>query len=259
MASKNTATKLAALQSFFLSEVKQEVASGFSRLKRVPSSQVIEKMRFFATLNADDQRAFLDCCSYWASVHYGFVVRMDRLNPTAHPFFSRWSRGPMWTRDFDDVKSVPLLRSMVQQYKIDRHNRVQSSVTRKQFEHAAAVRSVKAPELRKRVRATLKAFGYYESDFLGNYWCKIGKKKFAVNLDFGGRSAQLRYCVVRPEFKVVHPLSQFRFERALGFGLGDWNYIVEENVDDVFSLFGDLVEYCFDLPDRIKAAILHKS
>jgi hypothetical protein len=251
MASKSTASKLAALQSFFLSKVKQEVASGFSRLKRVPSSQVIEKMRFFATLDADDQSAFLDCCSYWASVHYGFVVQMDRLNPTAHPFFSRWSRGPMWTRDFDDVKSVRLLRSRVQQYKIDRHNRVQSSVTKEQFEHASAVRSVKAPELRKRVLATLKAFGYYESDFLGNYWCQFGKKKFAVNLDFGGRSAQLRYSVVRPEFKGVHHLSQFRFERALGFGLGDWNYIVEENVDDVFSLFGELVQYCFDLPDRI--------
>jgi hypothetical protein len=144
---------------------------------------------------------------------------------------------------------------MVQQYKIDRHNRVQRSVTREQFEHASAVRSVKAPELWKRVRATLKPFGYYQSDFLGNYCCKIGKKKFAVNLDFGGRSAQLRYSVVRPEFKGVHPLSQFRFERALGFGLGDWDYIVDENVDDVFSLFGDLVQYCFDLPDRIKAAM----
>ena len=255
MVPKSTATKLTALQSFFLSEVKQEVVSGFSRLKRVPSSQVIDKIRYFATLNADDQRAFLDCCAYWASVHYGFVVRMNGLNPTAHPFFSRWSSGPMWTRDFDDVKSVPLLRSMVQQYKIDRHNRVQSSVSREQFEHASAVRSVKAPELRKRVRAALKTFGYDESDFLGNYWCKIGKKKFAVNLDFGGRSAQLRYSVVRPEFKGVHPLSQFRFERALGFGLGDWDYIVEENVDDVFSLFVEVVQYCFDLPDRIKAAV----
>lgn len=255
MASKSTAIKLTALQSFFLSEAKQEVASGFSRLKRVPSSQVIDKMRFFARLNANDQHAFLDCCAYWASVQYGFVVKMERLDPAAHAFFLKWSRGPMLTQDFDDVKSVPLLRSMVQQYKIDRHNKVQSHVTKEQFERAAAVRSVKAPELRKRVRAALKAFDYCESDFLGNYWCKIGKKKFAVNLDFGGRSAQLRYSVVRPEFKGVHSLLEFRFERALGFGLGDWDYIVEENVDDVFSLFVEVVQYCFDLPDRIQAAV----
>lgn len=76
-----------------------------------------------------------------------------------------------------------------------------------------------------------------------------------MNIDFGGRNAQLRYCVARPEFKGVHPLLQFRFERALGFGLGDWDYIVEENVDDVFSLFVEVVQYCFDLPDRIEAAV----
>lgn len=161
----------------------------------------------------------------------------------------------MWTRDFDDVKSIPLLRSMVQQYKIDRHNKVQSHVTKKQFERAAAVRSVKAPELRKRVRAALKAFGHFETDSLGNYWCEIDKTKFSVNIDFGGRGAQLRYCVARPDFKGVHPLLQFQFERAVGFGFGDWDYIVEENVDDVFCLFGEVVQYCFDLPDRIKAAV----
>ena len=81
-----------------------------------------------------------------------------------------------------------------------------------------------------------------------------GKQKFSVNVDFGGRYAQLRYSVVRPEFKGVHPLSQFRFERAMGFGLGDWDYIVEENVDSVFSLFAEVVEYSLNIPDRMRAA-----
>lgn len=255
MASNSTAMKLARLRDFFLSETKVEVESGFTRLKRIPSSHVINKLRFFAALNTEEQAAFLDCSAYWASVQYGFVVKMNRLDPATHPFFLKWNQGPMWTRDFDDVKSVPLLRSMVQQYKIDLHNRVKSHVTKGQFERAAAVRSVKARELRKRVLAALKAFGYFETDCLGNYWCKIGKTKFSVNIDYGGRYAQLRYSVVRPEFKGVHPLSQFRFERAVGFGLGDWDYIVEENLDDVFVLFPEIVQYCFDLPDRIRAAV----
>jgi|SRR5579864_3655969 len=255
MATKDTGAKLTALRDFFLSEIKLEVTSGFSRLKRIPSTHVMNKLRYFATLKADDQGVFLDCCAYWASVQYGFVVNLERLDPAAHPFFLKWSRGPMWTRDFDDVKSVPLLRAMVRQYKIDVHKKVQSHVTKEQFERAAAVRSVKAPELRKRVRAALKAFGYFETDSLGNYLCKIGKTKFSVNIDFGGRSAQLRYCVARPEFKGIHPLLQFRFERAVGFGLGDWDYIVEENVDNVFALFPEVVQYSFDLPDRIRAAV----
>jgi hypothetical protein len=109
-------------------------------------------------------------------------------------------------------------------------------------------------DCRNRVRAALKPFGHYETDVLGNYWCRKGKQQFSVNVDFGGRSAQLRYSVVRPEFNSVHPLSQFRFERAMGCGLGYCNYIVEEDVDAVFSLFAEVVENSLDVPDRIRAA-----
>lgn len=179
---------------------------------------------------------------------------MPRLSLTDHPFFSKWSQGSNWCQDFADVRSVPLLRARVQQYKIDLHNKVHSRVTKEEFDHACSIRSIKAPELRKRVRQALKPFGHYETDVLNNYLCKIGKRKFSVNVDFGGRYAQLRYSVVHPQFKGVHPHSQFRFERAMGFGLGHWDYIVEENVDDVFSLFAEVVQYCFALPDRIRAA-----
>jgi len=41
----------------------------------------------------------------------------------------------------------------------------------------------------------------------------------------------------------------------MGFGFGHWDYIVEENVDAVFSLFAEAVQYSFDLPDRIRAAM----
>ncbi len=84
------------------------------------------------------------------------------------------------------------------------------------------------------------------------YRCRGESREFLVHVDYGGRGAQLRYCVAMPEFPDVHPLNQFRFERALGFGLGDWDYIVEENVDDVMALFADVVRYCVTLPDRIR-------
>ena len=256
MASANQLAALKKLREFLDSEIQAEVQSGFARLGRIPESHVVDKLRYYGSLSEADKRAFLDCCAHWAGAFYGFVVKipLGQLSLTDHPFFTKWSQGPSWYRDFDDVRSVPLLRAMVQQYKIDLHNKVPSSVTKEQFERASSVRSIKAPELRKRVRGALKPFGHYETDTLGNYWCRRGKQKFSVNVDFGGRHAQLRYSVVRPEFKGVHPLSQFRFERAMGFGFGDWNYIVEENVDAVFSLFAEVVQYCFDLPDRMRAA-----
>lgn len=244
------------LQEFFDSEIQSEVRSEFARLVRIPESHVVEKLRYYSLLGESDKHSFLDCCAYWASAYYSFVINLPQVSLTDHPFFSKWSQGPSWNRDFDNEKSVPLLRSMVQQYKMDLHKKVHSHVTKEQFERASSIRSIKAPELRKRVRAALKPFGHFETDVLGNYWCKNGKQKYSVNVDFGGRHAQLRYCVVRPEFKGVHPHSQFRFERAMGFGFGDWDYIVEENVDAVFSLFAEVVQYSFDLPDRMRAATI---
>jgi hypothetical protein len=254
MTSAKQLTSLKKLQEFFHSEIQTELRSGFARLVRVPESNVVDRVRYYGLLSEADKRAFLDCCAHWASAYYGFVIKMPKLSLTDHPFFSKWSRGPSWNRDFDDVKSVPLLRAIVQQYKIDLHNKVHSHVTKEQFDYASSIRSIKAPELRKRVRIALKPFGHHETDTLGNYWCRTGRQKFCVNVDFGGRSAQLRYCVARPEFKGVHPLSQFAFERAMGFGFGHWDYITEENVDAVFSLFAEVVQYSLDLSDRIRAA-----
>jgi hypothetical protein len=148
---------------------------------------------------------------------------------------------------------VPLLRAAVQQYKIDAQRGVPSCVSEAEFKLASSVRSVKAPEMRKRVRAALKPLGYYKVDDLGYYRCRNDDREFFVHADYGGRSAQLRYCVAMPEFPDVHPLSQFCFERALGFGHGDWDYIVEDNVDTAMALFADVVRYCVALPDRIRA------
>jgi hypothetical protein len=64
----------------------------------------------------------------------------------------------------------------------------------------------------------------------------------------------LRYYVARPEFKVDYSAARFGFESAMGFGFGHWNYIIEENVDAVFSLFAEVVQYSLDLPDRIRSA-----
>jgi len=255
MALSRELIKLNELKEFFSSEIATEARSGFARLARIPDSHVADKLHYYGLLDEASKRAFLDCGAHRASRYYGFVVGAPRHSLTDHPFFSHWSQGPSWNRDFNDLRSVPLLRSMVQQYKIDQHNRVPSHITKEQFERASSTRSVKAPELRKRVRKALKPFGHYETDRLGGYWCMVGKMKFCVHLDFGGRSAQLRYSVARTEFKDVHPLKQFAFETALGFGFGDWDCIIEENVEDVFSMFGEAVQYSLDLPDRIRAAI----
>jgi len=137
----------------------------------------------------------------------------------------------------------------------DKYRGTPSSVTEEQFARALSVRSVKAPELRRRVRAALKPFGYSRVDALGDHHCHQVARDFSVNVDFGGRSAQLRYYVSFPEFQQVRHLNRFGFEHALGFGFQDWDFIVEENVDDVFALFTEVVAYSVELPERIRRSV----
>ena len=241
------------LLDFFLREIDAEEAAGFPRLSRVPDSHVASQLAYYQSLREEDRRAFRDCCAHWACWYHGFAVNAPRAGQFQHPFFNRWN--PVRRGGLSVVhRSVPLLRATVQQYKIDNQRGAASCVSEEEFRVASTVRSVRAPELRKRVRAALKPLGFYKIDEFGYYRCRGDSGEFLVHVDYGGRSAQLRYRVAIPEFPGVHPQNQFCFERAVGFGLGDWDYIVEANVDDVMALFSDLIRYCVALPDRIRAA-----
>jgi hypothetical protein len=235
------------LLDFFLREIEFEERSGFSRLGRVPDSHVAARLAYYRSLSDQDRQAFRDCSAHCAHACYSFVVNAPQIDHTRHPFFK------MWSTRLPRKRSVPDLRVAVQQYKMDAYRGVRSCVSEEEFRFASSIRAVKAPDLRKRVRASLRPLGYYRLDELGYYHCRHDSREFRIHVDYGGSHAQLRYCVSMPEFSDVHPLGQFCFERVLGFGQGDWDYIVEENLDEALSLFAEVVLYCVALPDRIRA------
>jgi hypothetical protein len=247
------------LLEFLRSEFRAEEMSGFARLNRIPDSHVKAKLKRYRSLNEAQQESFADCCAHWGYSCCSFVVDVPTLDHTQHPYFQQWSavHSPLLHGDIE--QDVPLLRAMVQQYKIDKFSGVPSSVTEEEFAYASSIRSVKAPELRRRFRAALKPLGYLRVDGLGYYQCRRFNRDFAVHVDYGGRHAQLRYVVSFPEFRERHPLTQFGFERTLGFGFGDWDFIVEENVEDAIALFQEVVAYSFELPERIRRAVHYAS
>ena len=180
------------------------------------------------------------------------------INHNQHPYFRHWTEYKKTLCDDPKYRCVPIFRSMIQQYKIDKHRGVPSSVSEAQFALASSIRRVALLERRRRVISTLKQFGLMKvkPDRRGLYNCQQRGRDFSVYDDFGGRLAQLRYAVSFPEFKETHPMRQLCFESAHGFGLGHWDFIVEENVDEVFQLFRELIAYCTELPDRIRGAVL---
>ncbi len=243
------------LIAFFRGEIDAEEQQGFPRLNRIPESFLQDRLNHYRKLSDAEKERYKDCSATFAAAGHTFVVGAKSIDHQKHPYFHHWCAFQK-TLYGPTLRSVPLFRAMIQQYKIDRHRGVSSSVSAEEFALASSIRPVKLPERRKRVRAVLKQFGLLKVDELGFYRCHHAGKDFLVHIDFGGRSAQLRYGVCFAEFKERHALTQFGFERAVGFGFGDWNFIVEENVEETFQVFAEVIAYSIELPERIRKAVL---
>jgi hypothetical protein len=243
------------LIAFFRAEIDAEEQWGFPRLNRIPEHFLQDRLNHYRGLSDSEKDCYKDCAATFAAAGHTFVVDAPSIDHTKHPYFDRWRAFKKTLLDDPCLRSVPLFRAMIQQYKFDKHRGVPSSVSDAQLALACSVHPVKLPERRKRVRAILKQLGLANVDKLGYYRCHHAGKDFSVYVDFGGRHAQLRYAVSFPEFKERHARNQFGFERALGFGWGHWDFIVEENVDEVFELFSEVIAYSIELPDRIRKAV----
>jgi len=225
-------------------------------LNRIPERFLQDRLNHYRLLSDIDKDRYKDYSATFAAACHTFVVGAPDIDHTAHPYHHEWRA--FYETGIDDppnFRSVPIFRAMIQQYKIDKRRGVPSSVSDAQFALASSIHPVKLPERRRRVRGVLKQFGLVKVDHLGFYRCQLEARDFSVHVDFGGRHAQLRYVISFPEFKERDPLAQFGFERALGFGWGHWDYIVEENADDVFQLFSEVIAYSVELPDRIRKAV----
>jgi hypothetical protein len=242
------------LLDFFRHEFAAEQKSGFALLSRVPDSTVEAKLRYYKSLSDADKTQFIDCSAHAACRFFGLILDQPNFDHTKHPFYQQWVPTFIpW--EFRSNHNVPMLRVSASQYKIDQRRGVRSSVSEELFRFAQTVRSIKAPELRKRVRVVLAKFGYQKLDQCGGNRCSYEGQEFEFNADFGSRAAQMRYSVTPFEFRDRLPGQLLCFENALGMGLGWWDYIVEENVDDAFQLLEELIKYAALLPRRIREAV----
>jgi hypothetical protein len=248
-----------ALHKFLRCEFQAEACTDFARLRRVPDTHVRHFLDYYRGLTTYEQNSLADASTLWGA------LRLWGLRPSTH--YDMLKTNVAWNRWRHEMAmggfryhSVPMLRTCLAQAKIDRAKGKPSSVPKDLEEYAASVRSVKAPELRNLVRTVLKAsLGARPSKLGGGDWDYDGSvngSRVIVGIDYGGRCAQLRYEVAVQS--TVPPVSFERagFEVALGAGVGDWDFIVEENVSDSMKLLGEVVTYVAELPQRLPEGCL---
>ena len=246
------------LHRFLRGEFDAEARSGFARLRRIPDTHVRHFLDYYQSLSADDQDALADASTLWGTLRLAgraASVYQDALKN--HPAWERWNHELVLGcgRDPHYYFSVPSLRACIAQANIDRAKGKPSSVPRELEEYAASIRSVKASDLRKEVRSVLRSLlGARPSKIGGGVWDyegTINGSRVMVSIDYGGRSAQLRYNVAVQCTEPPVTLERVGFEVTLGVGHGDWDFIVEENLSDSMAILGDFVTYSADLPRRL--------
>jgi hypothetical protein len=237
------------LLKFFRREFEAEESTGFARLSRVPDSHVMSSLALYRSLNARDRASFRDCCAHAAHANYGFIVSAPEIDHSDHPFFMKWITAYNYDVSFQR-RGVLRVNATIQQYERNARRGVENTVPAKEYRFAKSVHLATMPDLRMRVPKALETAGLYKIDKTGAFCCRNGNHECLVYVNF---RKQLQYSVIPIEFRNTFPPKSICFEQVLGFGHGDWDCILEENVGDAMSLLGELVRYCAELPARIRA------
>lgn len=145
MAAQTQKRRQEKLLDFLRGEFRAEEQSVFARLSRVPDSLVMARLNHYNLCTQAEKDAFADCCAHFAYLSHSHLVEAPAIDHTKHPYFRRWCNICTPLLDDENLRSVPLFRAMVQQYKIDKYRGTPNSVTEEQFARASSVRSVKAP------------------------------------------------------------------------------------------------------------------
>ena len=113
---------------------------------------------------------------------------------------------------------------------------------------------------RKRVRNVLGPLMAAQARSRGDgEWDHVGVidgVDVTVHTRFSRRRVQLDYSVAVQSRSPAVSFEGLSFDAVLCDGLGWWDFIVAENVDDVMDLFRDLVRWVAELPRRLPEGCL---
>jgi hypothetical protein len=251
------------------SEFAEEAASGFARLRRIPQTDIIWFVDYFAALSGAESEALLDALADSAAMAFGPPSRPmlnDRGTVDAPPGLAqmcdaRNRPGAKGGTRYMDVKMLgadPALREPG-----GYHPSWREQFTPLHFQPRpdllpglSEMKAAKAPLVRKLVNTALtKSVGLRKETLAGGVNKFSGRCEdceLTVHVDFGGILSQLGYTVTLKS-TAGQPLALLlSYERLWGTG-GRWDYLTEENAPRCIAFFAEQLIYLANLTQRLIA------
>jgi hypothetical protein len=250
--------------AFVRAEFEREEQTGFARLAKIPDTHVWRFLRYFRGLKADEAAALKAALARRGCRLLWQHARPLTFREEQDAAFNALRAGIGRVRDFR-LESLKMLKMAVGLSQSDdprakaqmKHVVIPPDI----IEWVNGLTTCKATTMRKLVKVALKSrFGLKSGNEGGGEWAYRdpgGQGKLEVQIDYGGTwGQQLRYTVSlhEPSMAPSPPPSFFpylsipgwvrglNYERILGVGSGDWDFMTEGNADQSIALLTDLIE-----------------
>jgi hypothetical protein len=251
-------------------EFDDEVAAGFTKLRRIPSTGIIKFLDCFDSFPSGQHAPLLDAIARIAATRFlpaaQIAAEHEKIRTSDFAFtqFQAAMQSPAfgYLLRYVDVKMARMMLS--DQQTLDEMAKMWAGLNFVPRDDPPAelvadpdlrrLHPAKAPLLRKLVKAAvgglLSAKGTKLPGGEVKYTGTVGGVPMTVATDFGSRLGQLRYGVswVAPEQNIR--VAGLAFESLWGAHLG-WDYLTEENAASSIELLCDQLRYLARLFDHI--------
>lgn len=238
--------------NFLRGEFRRERESGFSLLKRIPSTDVRKFIDYFSSLNEQDKETLSE-----AMVHRALC---DFSPPAPNPYETgnvalEQYRNAMCLMGEIEYWSVREQRLALAVAKAEPQSRFGRFMTDEIRQKIAAIKPVKSAEIRKVVKLALShLFVPMEITHSGEQWHYEGVcngNNICVTAIYAARYHQFEYEISVQNKKRRITLGRLNYERIMGLAAAWWDCLEQSNLDQSIALFRDFVVYCADIPDRL--------
>lgn len=244
---------MAQVEALVKTYIEREDAGDWAFVRRVPSThtwKIVDSLRIL-----DPERRLRLCHAFASNALYLFDAERDRtLGPaTVDAVFNEFHAAVLRSWDWQ-YESVRALRMILGDQLGKRPSPEFANTPVEVLQRAQSIRPTNAREIRKVVKRVFgERYGARPRNPLGE-WEYPGTHRgrpFVVTIDYGGWD-QLRYEVDYEDARTgLHP-RRLSYERLVGAGLGHWDSLTADNLEESVTLLCELAERLVELPDQLE-------
>jgi hypothetical protein len=236
--------------------IQQEDALGWEYVRRVPSTYTWKTVDYIRTLDQTRRSQLFQ--AFVSNALYFFDPSRD---PSLHGARAGNREYEVLVETLPQVfdwgySDVRALRAILGDQLGKRPSPAFARTPTEVLQRAQSIRPTKATEIRKAVKQMFAVrFGARPQKLDGGEWQYAATHRgraFVVSIDYGGWD-QLRYAVEYLDSRSGLHVRRLSYERLVGAGLGHWDFLTADNLQECIGLLCDLVERLVELPDLLES------